>query len=392
VRLVDRRVLAVVILGGLASTSCNKGGDLVAPKSEISRIDGRALNAAKMAELRKFDEGGCGVSARDTLGIARGFAIARANLPFEVPAIKRDPLTGLADGQVVSLIMARMDGTPVLFSCWVPKTVSSSSLETALAKVNGGRLRVILAELSVSRPLPAAIASLSREALEFQFEMLSQSHGTVGSSSDCLGRTGPPPGSEGASRGGALLNCCSTTTVTFDIGGNSYSVDVIFCYTDGGSCSTFQCLIDNGYYEPSPPDVAISDGTNGTITELDSVTFVAHVTSSIPATSLGWHWYPASGTSDPWTHTCDASGVNIEGGTEYPVLITCQVQVHGTGTIQFTAQNAAGVGSCVFRSMPITGFGGCRSPISVHVDQSFRSMSITHFGRWRSPELRSAGS
>jgi cytochrome c peroxidase len=30
-------------------------------------------------------------------------------------------------------------------------------------------------------------------------------------------------------------------------------------------------------------------------------------------------------------------------------------------------------------------FGASRSPVSVHVDQSFRSMSITGFGRSRSP-------
>jgi hypothetical protein len=60
---------------------------------------------------------------------------------------------------------------------------------------------------------------------------------------------------------------------------------------------------------------------------------------------------------------------------------------------EFGAENVACEHRCVFRPKPITRFGRCRSPISVHVDHPFRSKAITRFGAWRSPrELRPAGS
>jgi hypothetical protein len=342
---IDRQVLALIILAALATTSCYRSGELVEPNSNISRIDGKPLSASKMVEFHKFDEGGCGASGTDSLGIRRGFAIGRDKLPFDVPAMKRDPLTGLSDGQVVSLTVPRMHGMPVSFNCWVPKSVTMVSLEAALKNMNGARLATILAELLVSRPLPSTTMDLSREALEFQFEMLSKMPAQKGSSTNCLGITGPPPVTPGSSSKGALANCCASISVPMTIDGQIITATFAFCYTDAGSCTDFQCLIDNGLFAPTPPDVVISDGTTGTITELDSVTFVAHVRSSIPATEIGWGWHPDPGASDLWTQACNTSGVSIEGDTEYPVLITCTIQVHGTGTMQFSAGNLAGVGT-----------------------------------------------
>src|SRR5438876_821549 len=75
------RTTTIMLCGVLAAVSCDRPGSISEP-AEVSKLDGKALNAKKMAELRRFEEGGCAVSAKDSGGVLRGFAITREKLPF----------------------------------------------------------------------------------------------------------------------------------------------------------------------------------------------------------------------------------------------------------------------------------------------------------------------
>src|SRR5262249_36158677 len=67
------------------------------------------------------------------------------------------------------------------------------------------------------------------------------------------------------------------------------------------------------------------------VTGPDSVTFTATIVSSVHLSPLMWRWAAAGGMSwDPWTQACAGTGT------------TCQIQVHGTGTMYYYALDTNG--------------------------------------------------
>jgi hypothetical protein len=297
------------------------------PDGPLSKIDGRPLNAAKMAELKKFDEGGCGVSMMDSSGTRRGFAVARDRLPFEVPAIKHNPLTGTANGKVIELSAARANGIPLRLICWVPDNLTTAAMGKAFDRLNRERFDRIVAELHVARPL-ATDPALSREGQEFRLEMLAPEPVARSANAECVGET-KPAGMSSSANSSAFGGCCSPGTI-WTYSGDYITVNVSVCLS-GGSCDDYGCMADFGYYEPGPPLVDMTSGrATDVIAELDTLTYTGNVSSSIPVEFVRWTWSPDPGTTDPWTHACAESS------------LSCVIEIHGSGTMRFTAWNAAG--------------------------------------------------
>jgi hypothetical protein len=75
------------------------------------------MNAAKMASLNGYGEGGCSASITDSAGVTRGYAIKRQDLPFALPAIQHDAASGRGNGRVAHFMVRRPTAAPVAFSC-----------------------------------------------------------------------------------------------------------------------------------------------------------------------------------------------------------------------------------------------------------------------------------
>ena len=95
---------------------------IVAPEVSVAPLD-----SSRLAELRKFEEGGCAVWAPDSKGTVRGMAIPRKMLPFHVNPVGRTE-NGNTNGRAVRMKGKKPDGTVVTLSCWLPNTVTHSDL------------------------------------------------------------------------------------------------------------------------------------------------------------------------------------------------------------------------------------------------------------------------
>src|SRR5438874_607686 len=102
-------LLATLVALSLVITACSDRANTIAGPSLNSL---QPLDSAKLAELRKYDEGGCAISA-DSHGVLHGIAIPRRMLPFAVKPVVRDAKTGLTNARQVTMTATREDGTIV---------------------------------------------------------------------------------------------------------------------------------------------------------------------------------------------------------------------------------------------------------------------------------------
>lgn len=243
-----RRMSAIFAL--FSVLACNdRAIDFMEPDRAGSELDGRPLDPKRMAELRAIGEG-CAVSATDGAGVRRGFAMPRGRLPFAVPAIDRDPATGLGNGIVRRIVVHREDG-PVTWSCWFPNTFTREQLAVALAESRqSGQWTEIFAGLRDARELPEDFEGVisDPEAMQFEKEMLA---GTSRSpTNSALNDEGCWLENRRSSAKTARFDCfmeCEGWDVTIWFNGDTWSIHFQFyaCESQGGG--GYGWLIGNGY-------------------------------------------------------------------------------------------------------------------------------------------------
>jgi hypothetical protein len=286
-----------------------------------------ALNPAKLAGLERYAEGGCAFSAPDAGGKNHGFAVQRKNLPFAVPAIRRDSITGRGNGHAVRMRVRRSHGSPVSIGCWLPNDFSSRELKSALESSRGARWASILTTLPRSKviPDPAARQPLSREVRTFGDSVLAPS--------------APQSGALQNAKASGLLsadeNCVwvdAVITIWDSEEGWVYLyVEIYVCEEPDPFGEVFAWVIDNGYGDY--PRIVV-DASDYEITVLDSVAFTAEVVSDTYMWIDRWRWAPAQGTAwDPWTKACPEV---------YQNDLYCRIQVHGTGAMYLEGEQFDG--------------------------------------------------
>jgi hypothetical protein len=284
-----------------------------------------SLRPDKMAQLRKYSEGGCAAGAPDESGAYRAVAIQRKNLPFNLPAIQYDKATGHGNGRQARMTVKRRGQTPVALSCFIPSTLSTDELAKSLHNSKTRHWSTLFSSIAQARSIPdsAHRGPLSAEAQAFKAELIE-----------------PRPVQNRLNASALLSSNCVQVKAYFEWYDEDndewWEIDIDFeiCdegggYGDGfpgdGGGDVFFWILDHGYDDP--PHVVV-DASAYDITATDSVTFTARVISDVHLQAMGWQWIPASGSSwDPWTHEC--------AGTD----TTCRIQVHGSGRMYYTVQD-----------------------------------------------------
>jgi hypothetical protein len=268
-------------MSALALGACERVPDLSQPdmrgRSPYSLAADRGGDNAHLQKLREIGEG-CAAVAADKEGILRGFAIPREMLPFNVPAISKDPRTGRGNGRVVRMVLRRESGSPVTLMCWMPQSFASNQI-SAVVKTSGrnDRWGEIFSNLLHGQPLPrVSERALSPEAAAFEAEMLDGDSLTFGPA-DVRSKLGAFDTDTGASRqvnndcdeyamGGGrtpvtpsdpdapvrLSGTCScyewNASLTFD--GDTWHVSVWFSFCwGGGGGDDYAWMIDNSYWQ-----------------------------------------------------------------------------------------------------------------------------------------------
>jgi len=280
--------------------------------------DRGALDPNKMAQLRRYGDGGCAATSIDGSGQVHGFAIQRQNMPFKIEPIQRDPQTGLGNGKRVQMVVSQPGAAPVTMYCWVPSTMTLDDLASnALKTSRNGRWKSVLTRVKNGRSIPEAgkRSPLSAEAQAFEAEVLAASSRTSAS------------GMASANHNDGCVDVRAVIEYYWEEGDAWFTVTVEFTDCDsGGGGDVFCWVIDNGYDDP--PHVVV-DANAYEVMGTDSVTFTAEVVSTVHLPAVGWTWVPANGTSwDPWTQACSGTAT------------TCKIQVHGTGRMYYTVQDA----------------------------------------------------
>jgi hypothetical protein len=279
-------------------------------------------NAAKMARLNAYSDGGCAVSAPDGAGIVRGFAAKRNSLPFAMPEIQHDAKTGQGNGQVLHMTVGRPGGV-VTLTCWVPNSAALSDLAKNVSASKSGRWSSIFRELRTAGVIPGVSQRQppSAEASAFASEMLAP---TTAKSRQVTTRSGIH-----------LDYTCLEVKGTFGwYDGSSWEsipYDITGC--DDGGGDVFEWCFDNGYDQTAYVQV---DASAYEITAIDSITFTASVVSNVHLSGYGWWFVPAAGTStDPWTIQSQETACAGTG-------TTCRIQVHGTGAMYYAVTDDNG--------------------------------------------------
>ena len=165
------------MLTATALVGCeDRSADISGPSLALSRAD-----AGHLAELRRIGEG-CAVMSRDPSGVVRAIALSRNQLPFEMPAIRRDAGTGRGHGRIAHVVISERDAKPVSLSCWVPDNLTEQEIAHAVGSSHGERgtkekWEGVLAKLEGAPELPDTTkrSPLSAAARAFMMEMLSDS-------------------------------------------------------------------------------------------------------------------------------------------------------------------------------------------------------------------------
>lgn len=119
--------------------------------------DRGALDPNKMAQLRRYSDGGCAATSMDASGQVHGFAIQRQNMPFKIDAIQRDARTGLGNGKRVQMVVSQPGAAPMTMYCWIPTTMTLDDLASnALKTSKNGRWKSVLTRVKNGRSIPDA--------------------------------------------------------------------------------------------------------------------------------------------------------------------------------------------------------------------------------------------
>jgi hypothetical protein len=256
----DVRLICTIASGffGLAGlVSCGNESQIVAPVPTVSHADGQKLNEAKMARMVAYEEGACAATMVDSAGLQRGFVTPRKILPFEVPKVQKDPVTGAGNGRFTHLRVTPNGGQVVSMTCLVPATLTREAWSRSIKASNLTRWKTILTEIKRARVLPPSPGvQLDREAREFQFL-------TVGN---------PPP---------QVFPSCGYTEIADASCGcyqetwifGNYAVVIEFQYCDGSNLSGsyedsafMSYMTSGGYYQypcgessPTEQDMLIAE-------------------------------------------------------------------------------------------------------------------------------------
>lgn len=245
--------------------ACNQPFDEVVglPEPGVSRIDGRPLDQARLADLRRTGEG-CAVTAPDPHGLTRGFAVPRSHLPFAVPAIVRDPRSGLGNGRVVKIVVDRRGGSAVTLECWVPGSFVPEALVAAVSgSLDGERWGALLTSLETARDLTSLRdrTGVDREAREFKVELVGRELGLragdlappgfeLGCESGGEMNRAPADSPRGSSPASFNYNCyCFEWTFSATFSNGSWYVEVTFSFCMGTSGSDYEGMVAGGYWQ-----------------------------------------------------------------------------------------------------------------------------------------------
>lgn len=271
--------LAAIVASSTA-VSCGPADELVAPRPPAnaarSSLVGQPVDTAKLSRFREIGEG-CAVGAADPAGILRGFAMPRNTLPFVVPPIQTNPSSHRGNGRVVRMVITRSVGTPITFTCWLPKTLT---IQEFSALVRGSdkneRWQSLLSNLASASQLPPAgqRSTVSPEAAAFESEMIepdsttlegphfagranghdaSVADGSHALNLDCdeyaTGR-GPrrPAPTPGPVHGQSGTCSCYEWNATIWYDGSSWHFSVSFSFCGGGGGGDYGWMIDNNYW------------------------------------------------------------------------------------------------------------------------------------------------
>lgn len=258
------RRLGVFILA-IGLVSCERGLEPPAPPGPISRIDGKPLDAGRLAALEAAGEG-CAVTRLDPDGSARGFAVPRARLPFTVPPISRSGLSRIGNGRAHRVEVVDTVGRPVIMMCWVPASLGVEQMAQLAVKTSDpDAWQRLFDALEMARPWSYDISRqlYDREAREFTSLMLAADTGAAVPASGLTARdeechAGPmesrrPKGAPASDTGTIVARedwcSCFNWTVTISGNGGNWEINVFFSYCNGNTGTDYGSMIGGGYWQ-----------------------------------------------------------------------------------------------------------------------------------------------
>jgi len=234
--------------------------------------------------MRAFGEG-CAVVSVSQSGTQRGFAVARQDLPFELPPVVRGANSGGGNGVIRRIVLRRPEGT-VTLNCIVPLSLPHQAFASSVEGTFGNDAwKTLLSSVETARELPAGFdaPSLDGDIATFEQELLKRQRTEVGASlqwEECyeweLNRAP-------ASR--ASFDCsmaCVGWDITITFNGDSWSFNLSLygCVYQGGS--GYGWLVGNGY-------VNWCGGSNPNDADVLREQYKNHQLNVIPACSYFLH-------------------------------------------------------------------------------------------------------
>jgi hypothetical protein len=205
---------------------------------------------AQLAALTSHGEG-CVVSTYNGDSVARGFVMARKDLPFHLPAIQRQPLTGLGNGYPRRIIV-QGQGKPIALECWLPSNLTAQQVgEAVRSSMSDGRWTAIAASLEEARIIPARGERIATpEGLEFERQMLETSPLRRGPAREARAECGGPMSDRGTRPSFECYEECYDWEATIYFNGDSWSITITgygCIVTDTGGALTW--MISNGWWQ-----------------------------------------------------------------------------------------------------------------------------------------------
>jgi hypothetical protein len=225
-----KRFVVTVIIASIAAImwGCIEH-DIAAPASFRSMIDGKPLDEKRLSKLRDVGEG-CLASSQSPDGAVHAISLPRKTLPFAMPALVHTP-GAEGTGHVLEFDMRQPDGRLMTVNCWTPDTLTVNQLAALMQSGSVGAWGGIAASLSSAPVLPSSRERhMSREAQEFEAEMLAPAYRTHGNdpkamANDCNG--GETDRTSNAKR--AFSDCtCAGITIEIWISNGAFVFDVTF--------------------------------------------------------------------------------------------------------------------------------------------------------------------